>query len=152
MDASQHSRPLWIGLLASTFFVPVAMTVLQSFSSSRLMIPPVLIFIVGSLIAGAATFLFALPFALLLRKRGALNALTLCLSGAIVGALAYSAYAFNSNYYPEMNDKALALWAARQSAFRAIIPGAVFGLLSAVAFCIGAGITIRSSRHRFAAS
>lgn len=151
MERSQHSRPLWIGLLASTFSVPAAMATLQFFSSSRLMVPPLLIFVVGSIIAGVATFLFALPLTLWLRKRGRLSALLLCSLGAIVGAVVYAVYAFDSSYYPQMNDKALALWAARQSAFRAVLPGAIFGFFSAVALCVGAGITIRSSRTQPAA-
>jgi hypothetical protein len=122
------------------------MAALQSFSSSRLMVPPLLIFIVGSIIAGATTLLFALPLTLWLRKRGRLSALLLCSLGAIMGAAVYAGYAFDSSYYPQMNDRDFALWAARQAALRAALPGAVFGFLSSVALCVGAGITIRSSR------
>ena len=145
MERSQHSRPLWVGLLASTLFVPTIMATLQSLSSTRLMVPPILIFIFGTIIAGSATLLIALPLSLWLRKRGHLNAIVLCSLGIVIGAAINSGHAFDSSYCPQMNDKALAMWIARQAAIQAILPGAIFGLISAAIFCLGAGITIRSS-------
>ncbi|WP_407910652.1 hypothetical protein, partial [Lysobacter claricitrinus] len=111
------------------------------------MAPPILVLIMGVVIAAPVSFLVALPFAALLRRYGRLNALYLCIAGAAVGAIVFGFYSFQSNYFTGMNDKSFALWVARQSAIKALLPGGIYGLLSALAFSIGAGITIRPSRR-----
>lgn len=152
MDTSQHSRPLWIGLIACVFFVPLLMAIFQVFSSERMIVGPLLVFIVGSVISGLATIFAAAPIVLLLRHIGWLNAIVLCVLGALVGAVALGWFAFSDSQYPQMRDQSLAQWIARQAALKAMVPGALYGFLSAVALCIGAGITIRSSRSRFRGS
>jgi hypothetical protein len=152
MESSQHSRPLWVGLVACTFFVPSLMAILQMFTVESVVIGPVLVFIVGSVISGLATALAAVPLVLVLRHVGWLNAILLCVIGTAVGAVALGWFAFSDSQYPQMNDQSLARWIARQAAFKAMVPGAIYGFLSAVALCVGAGITIRSSRSRFRGS
>lgn len=152
METTQHSRPLWIGLVACTFFVPSLMAILQVFSAESVIIGPILVFIVGSAISGLATVFAAAPIALLLRHVGWLNAIVLCILGAAVGAVVMGWFAFSDNQYPQMNDQAFAQWIARQAAFNAMVPGAIYGFLSAVALCVGAGITVRPSGRRTGAA
>jgi len=90
--------------------------------------------------------------ALLFRRLGKLNAIYMCLLGAVLGALALGLYTLDSSYYPQMSDKAFALWVAQQAAMKSLIPGAVYGFLSAAAFCVGAGITVRPSGRRAGAA
>lgn len=47
-----------------------------------------------------------------------------------------------------MNDKAFALWVAQQAALKSLMPGALYGFVSAAAFCVGSGITVRPSGRR----
>ena len=148
MHPTQHSRPLWIGLLASATFVPLLMALLTALSSQSLMVPPLGVLIMGFLIAAPVALFVELPLALWLRKLGHLNALYVCLAGALVGALALGIYALQANYWSQMDDKALARWIAQQAALKAMLPGSIYGLLSAAAFSVGAGLSIRPRRPR----
>ncbi len=56
------------------------------------MVPPLLVLIMGVVIAAPVAVLVELPLALWLRKVGRLNATYLCLAGALVGALALGLY------------------------------------------------------------
>jgi len=141
LETAQHSRPLLAGLIACTFFVPSLMAILQAFSAESTVLGPLLVFVVGLLISGLVTAIAATPIVLLLRHVGWLNAIVLCALGAAIGAAAMGLFAFSNNQYPQMHDQSLAHWIARQAAIRAKAPGAIYGLLSAVALCIGAGIT-----------
>ena len=152
MKQPQHSRPLWIGLVACTLFAPMLLAGLMAMSSYSIMIPPIGILLVGVLISGAATILIALPLVLWLRKRGKLNAVYLCTLSVLVGALLFAAFNFNQSYFPQMHDKSLALWEAEQATLKSLLPGGILGLLSAVALCIGAGITVRPSRSHIGAA
>ena len=152
METRQHSRPLWVGLVACTFFVPSLMAVLQMFSVDSVIIGPIFVFIVGSAISGLVTVFAAAPIVLLLRHFGWLNAIVLCIFGTAVGAAALGWLTISDNQNSQMNDQTFAQWIAQQAAFKVMVPGAIYGFLSAVALCVGAGITIRSSRARFAAS
>lgn len=147
MDAAQHSRPLWTGLLASILFVPLLMSFLVVFSSESIMVPPLLVLIMGVLISAPVALLVELPFALWLRRIGHLNAVYLCLAGALVGGIALGFHSLQSNYWPQMNDQDLARWIAQQAALKAIVPGSIYGLLSAAAFSVGAGVKVRPGRH-----
>ena len=149
---SQHSRPLAIGALASIFAMPTLMALLTMFSTMSIMIPPELVFLVGVLIAAPTTCLVAVPLALLFRHLGWLNAVSMCLLGTMLGALALGLYTLDSSYYPQMNDKAFALWVARQAALKSLVPGAMYGFISAAAFCVGAGVTVRPRRRRAGAA
>lgn len=97
MDRSQHTRPLWIGLIASIVFVPALMALLMLFSSQRVMIPPLLVLLMGLFISTPVAVLVELPLALWLRSRGRLSAINLCLAGALVGAVVLGLYSLHSN-------------------------------------------------------
>jgi hypothetical protein len=112
------------------------------------MIPPIAVFLVGVLITAPTSCFVALPLALWLRHVGKLNAILLCLFGTVAGALALGLYTLQDTYYPQMHDKAFALRVAEQAALKALATGAVYGLLSAAALCVGAGIAIRPSVRR----
>lgn len=152
MDRTKHSRPLWLGVVASSLAVPALMAGFMAFSSESIMIPPIAVFLVGILITTPASCLVALPLALWLRRVGRLNAVYLCLLGTVIGAFALGLYTLQSAYYPQMNDKAFAFWVAKQAALKALAPGAIYGFLSAVAMCVGAGITIRPIGRRTGAA
>jgi hypothetical protein len=122
------------------------------FSSESIMMLPIDVFLVGVLITAPIACLVALPLALWLRRMGNLNAVYLCLLGTVVGALALGLYTLHDTYYPQMNDKAFALRIAEQAALKALASGAVDGFLSAVALCIGAGITVRPGGRRTGAA
>ncbi|QRN54981.1 hypothetical protein [Dyella caseinilytica] len=142
MKRSQHSRPLWIGLVACILFAPMLLAGLMVMSPYSIMIPPIGILLVGVLISGATTVLIALPLVLWLRKRGKLSAVNVCAMSILIGALLFAAFNFNQNYFPHMKDKSLALWIAERAALKSIVPGGILGLLSAAALCVGAGITV----------
>jgi len=125
------------------------MALLMAFSSQRVMVPPLLVLLMGLFISTPVALFIELPLALWLRSRGKLNPIYLCVAGAFVGAFALGLYSLHSNYWPQMNDQALARWIAQQAALKALLPGGIYGLLSAIAFSVGAGLTIRSSRTRF---
>jgi hypothetical protein len=148
MDRDQHSRPLWIGLIASIAFVPLVAALLTAFSSQNVMVPWPLVLIMGLLIAAPVGLLVELPLVLWLRKIGRLSVVYLCMAGALAGAVALGLYSLQANYWPQMRDQDLARWAAQQAALRALLPGGIYGLLSAAAFSVGAGLTVRSSGRR----
>lgn len=145
MSISQHSRPLWLGFLACILFVPVVMGIVASFSAYSLMIPPLLVVAAGLSISIVTTLLCAVPLVLWLRRRCKLNAILLCTFGAIGGALAMAIFIFYNTFFPEIRDRSFAIWSAARGAVRSMPIGACYGLLSAAALCIGAGITIRPS-------
>jgi hypothetical protein len=124
------------------------MALLMAFSSMSIMMPPILVFFVGVLITAPTTCLVAVPLALWFRRFGRLNAVYMCLLGTVLGASALGLYTLDSSNYPQINDKAFALWVAQQAALKSIVPGAMYGFLSAAAFCLGAGIAIRPSGRR----
>ncbi len=132
--------------------MPVTIAGLVALSPYNLMIPPILVFAVAICISGAATFLFALPLVLWLRRTQHLNAALLCILGGVVGAVVYGAFMFYNGYYPEITDRTFALHMAAKNALSSMLPGGIFGLLSAAALCVGAGITIRPSRRRTGAA
>jgi uncharacterized membrane protein len=114
---------------------------LMAMTSYSIMIPPIAILLVGVLISGVVTVLVALPLVLWLRKRGRLNAIYLCATSVFLGALSFAAFDFYQSYFPQMNDKSFALWVAVRAALKALMLGSIMGLLSAMALCVGAGIS-----------
>lgn len=95
---SQHSRPLVVGALASSFAVPALMALLMAFSTMSVMTPPILVFFVGVLLAAPTTCFVAVPLALLFRRLGRLNAIYMCLLGTVLGALALGLYTLDGAY------------------------------------------------------
>ena len=139
-------------MTACALFVPLTMSVLQAFSAESVIVGPILIFLVGSMFSGVVTVVVAAPLVLVLRHIGALNSFLVIILGTIAGALALGIFAYSDSQYPMMRDQELARWITRQAVLKAMKVGALCGFLSATALCVGAGITIRSSRARFAAS
>jgi hypothetical protein len=127
------------------------MAVLVAFSAESVMIPGVGVFLVGVLITLPTSWLLALPLALWLRRVGLLNAILLCLIGSVVGAIVFGLFILDINYYPQIPDKAHAIQVAEEAALSALVPGALYGFLSATAMCVGAGIKIRPNRRRLGA-
>ena len=148
MNTNKHSRPLWAGFVASILSVPVLVTVFAIIFSRDIWIPLIML-IVGVMITSLVTLFGTIPMVLWLRKRGQLNSLPLFVLGTVLGAISMGLTAFNLNYSP--------IIAKNQSHFERIIfdhvlpsslIGGVFGLISMVAFCIGAGLSITPIRPR----
>src|SRR4249919_2172105 len=146
MERSQHSRPLWLGLLACASLPVLLLVALLLGSPERVMIPVELVVLFSLPVSLLATCCVALPYALWLWRRGKLNAIRLCIAGALVGGIVMALFNYDMNYFPQMNDQTFARQIALNSAIKGGVSGAVLGLLSAIALCVGAGITIRSSR------
>lgn len=143
----QHSRPLWLGFLSCALLPVLLLVVPLMFSKEGMIVPAALVALIAIPISLAATLCIALPFILLLRKFGRLDALWVCLAGLLVGAAVFAAFNYNFNYFPEMQDHALARWSAWQSAKSGAFSGGVLGLLSALALCLGAGIRLLPRRE-----
>ena len=146
--SAQHSRPLWIGILACIASPVLLLGIPSYFSADRVMIPPELVAMVA--LAGAlfATLFVALPYVLWLRRKQKLSALRIYLAGAVAGAVVLGAFNFHMSYFPQIEDQGFALSSALRSAIRTAIPGAIVGLLSAAALCLGAGIPFRAAGAR----
>ena len=149
---SQHSRPLIVGALASIFAVPAIMGLLMAFLLMDFMAVPLGVFLMSVLITAPTTCLVVVPLALLFRHYGRLNAIYMCLIGTVLGALALCLCTLDSSDYPEMSHMNFAFWFGQQSALRSLIAGAMYGFVSAAAFCVGAGITVHPSGRRNAAA
>jgi len=140
----QHRRPLSIGVGASatccTLLVLVtALCAGHNFIS--LWVIAVIAFAAGGLVSAAV----GVPAAIWLRKREKLAFLPLCVAGALAGGILLGAINGWSNYWPQMLDQTHAITLALKSAGRTAVAGALIGLLSAVAFCLGAGVQLRRS-------
>ena len=145
MDTPQHSRPLWIGLLACALTPTFLLVVELMGSSARVMIPVEVVLVVSLPASLLATYVVAWPYALWLRRRGKLSSLRLCAAGILAGAAVLAAFNFYMNWYPQMQDHSLAISIALQSARKGATGGAVLGLLSSIALVVGAGIPFRRS-------
>lgn len=144
MKHLQHSRPLFLGVLTSALAPALLVATLFVFSPDRVMIPILSAALIAFLISLSASAMIGFPLALWLRSRGRLTAIPLCVVGIIAGAIVMAAFNFQTNYWPQMNDQSLAKWIAWNSAMKGALSGAIFGAISSVAFCLGAGIAVRS--------
>lgn len=147
METPQHSRPLWMGLLACALTPTVLLVVELMGSSARVMIPIAVVLVVSLPASLLATYVVALPYALWLRRRGKLSSLRLCVAGVLAGAAVHAAFNFYMSWYPQMRDHSLAISIALQSARRGATGGAVLGLLASIALAVGAGIPFRRSER-----
>lgn len=87
MSSSQHTRPLWIGLLACAL-TPTILLVMELMASyERVMLPVEVILIVSLPVSLIATYVVALPYILWLKRRSLLTSLRICIAGLLVGAL-----------------------------------------------------------------
>lgn len=140
MGNAQHQRPLFFGVIGGTVLPTVLLTLTQFFSSDRTMVHPFLFVLIGGPTLLAVSTIGAWPIALALRRANALTTLSLCVIGAVVGALFLAAFNYHGNYWPEMNDQTLARWVALNSAKKALFPGALVGIVSGLGFAVGAGV------------
>lgn len=140
----QHSRPLLLGVLAGAVAPALFAATVLLLSPERVMIPVLPVALIALLISLAASTILGLPFAVWLRSKGWLAAIPLCVVGVTVGAIFMAVFNFQMNYSPQMNDQSLARWIAWNSAKKGVLSGAIFGAISSVAFCLGAGIAVRS--------
>ena len=88
----------------------------------------------------AAMLCIGLPYALWLRSRGSLNAISICAGSMVIGVGVFSLLTWTLT------------WDNRLPGLLQMGLGAGQGLAAGIAFSLAAGLTIRSSRHRFAAS
>jgi hypothetical protein len=128
------------GALAPAFLAATLLVL----SPERVMIPVLPVALIALLISLAASVIVGLPLAIWLRSKEQLTAIRLCIVGIIVGAIVMAAFNFQTNYWPQMNDQSLAKWIAWNSAMKGGLSGAIFGAISSIAFCLGAGIAVRS--------
>jgi len=145
MDTSpQHKRPIWLGVLAAAlapwlFVVCWALVAASGADTAAdFLALAALTFVLAVPISLAAMLVAGLPYVLWLRSRGWLTWLSICSGAAAIGALALACFTFLDASAQQAPD------------FMAYSLGAGFGLASGVAFCTGTGLTIHSSRTRFA--
>lgn len=144
MASSQHKRSLWIGLLACALTPTIFLVSTLLMSADRYVVPVLAVLIVSLPLSLLATYCVAFPYVLWLRHRRWLSALNVCIAGAVVGALIFGAFDFYMNWFPQMNDHSFAFDIAMDSARKGLFSGALIGLLSSVALCVGAGIRLRA--------
>lgn len=144
---AQHSRPLFLGAICGAIAPVLLLAGLLMMSSDRVVVPVVLVFLIALPLTLCASVVLGIPLALWLRSKGWLTALPVCAVGLVVGAIAMASFNYQINHFPQMNDQSLAGWIAWNSAKRGIVPGAILGAVSAVAFCIGAGIRLRLPKN-----
>jgi hypothetical protein len=147
MRIAQHSRPLWVGALACAFTVPTLAGLMMALSRESIMIPGGVVFLAGIFITAPVSLLVAMPIALALRRLGQLNAVYFSLIGSMAGAAALGIFAYQNNHWAQMQDQAFAEWVAYNAAMKALLPGGLYGLISALAFAVGAGFDALPGRR-----
>lgn len=139
LSAPQHRRPLWVGLTLSAItpvLLPVVCLLIASFFEPGALLIALAVGMIGLIISVGATVIFALPFVLVLRRHGCLSGILICALAALAGAVAYGCAVINLNWYSQLPDNSEAL----RKGIAAMLPGAVFGLLSGLAMSWGSGI------------
>lgn len=138
----QNRRPLIIGVVASATCCSllVLMTVL---GAGHNFIGLWVIAVIAFAAAGLVSAVVGVPVAIWLRKQEKLSLLPLCIAGALAGAVLLGSINGWSNYWPQILDQTHAITMALKSAGRAAVSGALIGVVSAVAFCLGAGVPFR---------
>ncbi len=133
MEHSQHKRPLWLGVMASAFapwlciLVVMAFTRASSDTFTDFLVFCALAFVLAFPVSLLATLILGLPYALWLRSRGAFSSLSICIGAAAIGAAAISYFTWLVESDATIVDPL------------DLLAGVGFGLISGVAFCIGAG-------------
>jgi TPR repeat protein len=153
MEIHQHRRPLWIGFVASAITPPAAYCALARITLLRLpsLMAPAqayrvmeLIFLVGLIFSSAMTFSIGLFAVAWLKKQFRLNAIYVCATGALTGAL----FAFLLRRGAELRTTATMHVplspALNSSALGAMAMPAWVGLVAAAALCLVSGIPVRS--------
>ncbi|WP_295575119.1 hypothetical protein [uncultured Stenotrophomonas sp.] len=140
MKQLQHSRPMILGVLAGALAPAIMAAIILSLSSEQGSIPIFPAALIAFLISITASTFIGLPLALWLQSQGRLTPFLLCIIGVAIGAITMAAFNFHANYWPQMHDQSLARWIAWNSAMKGALWGAIFGAISSLAFCFGAGV------------
>lgn len=147
MNSKQHSRPLWVGFISSALFAPSSVGVIAT---------PIygldlgyLIFLVGLGFTILSTLFITAPLIYTLRKKGELRSTILYLGGFFVGAVTLGLAAFIVNYSPHIEREGYLTSMVFNRVIPTILPGGILGLLSAIAFCVGAGVALNPLQTEF---
>lgn len=143
MNHPQHARPLYFGVLAGALLPVLVMAVSVFFSPERDAVPVSLVLIAAFPLSLTISVLAGLPLALVLRSKGRLTAVPLCLAVMFLCGIIMASFDFHMNYWPDASDRMVG-WVAWDAVWEGALLGAAFGLLAAAGFCLGAGIGIRS--------
>ena len=133
MDQSQHKRPIWLGVVASAFAPWMCVLVVMAFARASsdtftdFLVFGALAFVLAFPVSLLATLTLGLPYALWLRSRGFFSSLTICIGASVIGAVGFSYFTWLAESDSTIVD------------LHKIVAGLGFGLVSGVAFCIGAG-------------
>src|SRR5512138_3576679 len=134
VQSSQHRRPLWLGVLAASLAPAVSIIFVGFASASRY--PPLtkllktigMVFALTTPVALAGILVLGLPLVLWLRSRKVLNAAYVCIGAIAIGVFAWAVVGWVITYDHRLPNSSM------------LLVGAVFGLISGVAFCIGSAI------------
>jgi hypothetical protein len=135
MTHSQHRRPFWLGILLAPWAAPAVSMLVVSVEHFTLAGPAdptgllataVFVFMFGVPIGYAAMVLLGLPYALWLRATGRLTYAWICAGSALAGAIAFTAVG--------IADKG-----ADNVSIKAILLGAVFGVIAGASFGVAVG-------------
>ena len=145
MKDAQHIRPLWLGFLAAAL-TPAACIMLYSAATGSWSLSPIdllkgyLFLSVFSVPVSAITILIAgLPLVIWLKRTNRMSATSVSLAAMLTGCLAWGIVTW------------LTTWKNPVPAPTQLLVGAAIGLACGIVFSLAAGLTIRSSRDRFAA-
>ena len=145
MTHPQHRRSIWLGTLAAATAPPVCVLVPEMVrlwdrgSVGYLLSNSAIFLAVAIPVSFAAMLCIGLPYVLWLRSRGWLDAIAVCAGSTVVGIAVFSLLTWALS------------WDHRLPTLPQIGLGAALGLAAGLAFSLAAGLTIRSSRARFAA-
>ena len=133
MEQSQHKRPIWLGVVASAFapwlcvLSVMAFTRASSDTFTDFVVFGALALVLAFPVSLLDTLTLGLPYALWLRSRGFFSSLTICIGASVIGAVAFSYFTWLVESDSTIVDPFT------------LLAGMGFGLISGVAFCIGAG-------------
>ena len=142
MSDVQHKRSLWLGALCSTLAPPIVLLLVALLLQSRtLSLANLLkgmggIFFMATPVSFLATLCLGLPLALLLRSLTAFSWASVCIGSAAIGAVSFAIFSW------------VISWNHQTPGLSQYVIGAVLGLVSGVAFCVGSGPNSSSKRTR----
>ena len=140
-----NRKPIWKAVLVAPLAAPLSIAFVAAWESVSLSglsglqdvpVAALFFFLFGVPISYGVMLILGLPYLVWLRSKGWLTWVPVCAGAAVLGAAAWSGY-----------------WqlSLRPPSLASTIPiGALLGLVVGVAFSLAAGLTIRSSRTRFA--
>ncbi|MBQ0752604.1 MAG: hypothetical protein KBT87_01385 [Gammaproteobacteria bacterium] len=124
-----------MGFLASIFLVPTVAFVIPAVSGDVFI--GTMLFVFGLLITSFSSLCLGVPGIIFLRKANLLNAEIVSFFGALAGAISLAYVAYSLNFYPQLGNEYEAL---TKHAIPSTKIGSALGFISALAFCVGAGI------------